>query len=410
MKKVGTQTGDGGETGQLAACRTRTATSRGRLHDETASLERSPYQRDRDRIVHSTAFRRLNHKTQVFVHHEGDHFRSRLTHSLEVAQIARSIARLMRVDEDLAEAIALAHDLGHPPFGHAGERALDAVMADYGGFDHNAQSLRVVTALERKYANFDGLNLTWETLEGIAKHNGPVLTEAGDPAGPYAGQHLPRALRDYNRQHDLELHTWPGIEAQVAAIADDIAYNNHDIDDGFRARSYALDDLARVPLAGRILEEVNRLYPNLEAPRLIYEITRRMIALMIEDVVDEAKRRVAESGANSDSDVRAASDALVGFSPELNGQCEELRFFLLSWVYRNDRVMSVVTAAESIVRDLFTRYMDWDDALPASWQARALGLDEQARAELVCDFIAGMTDRYAVNEHQRLFDRTPELR
>lgn len=344
------------------------------------------------------------------MHHEGDHFRSRLTHSLEVAQIARSIARLMRVDEDLAEAIALAHDLGHPPFGHAGERALDAVMADYGGFDHNAQSLRVVTALERKYANFDGLNLTWETLEGIAKHNGPVLTEAGDPAGPYAGQHLPRALRDYNRQHDLELHTWPGIEAQVAAIADDIAYNNHDIDDGFRARSYALDDLARVPLAGRILEEVNRLYPNLEAPRLIYEITRRMIALMIEDVVDEAKRRVAESGANSDSDVRAASDALVGFSPELNGQCEELRFFLLSWVYRNDRVMSVVTAAESIVRDLFTRYMDWDDALPASWQARALGLDEQARAELVCDFIAGMTDRYAVNEHQRLFDRTPELR
>ena len=360
--------------------------------------------------MHSTAFRRLNHKTQVFVHHEGDHFRSRLTHSLEVAQIARSIARLMQVDEDLAEAIALAHDLGHPPFGHAGERALNAAMESYGGFDHNAQSLRVVTALERKYAAFDGLNLTWETLEGIAKHNGPVLAESGEPAGPYSGGALPRALEGYNEQHDLELHTWPGIEAQVAAIADDIAYNNHDLDDGFRARLYALDDLARVPLAGRVLEEVNRLHPNLEAPRLIYEITRRMITLMVEDVVAEAERRVARSGANSAADVHAASGALVGFSPVLNEQCDELRFFLLSWVYRNDRVMSVVTAAESIVRDLFTRYMDWGDALPPTWQERAAGLDEQARAELVCDFIAGMTDRYAVNEHKRLFDRTPELR
>lgn len=395
---------------RVSDCATRPQDSRGRLHDEAGSPSRSPFQRDRDRIVHSTAFRRLNHKTQVFVYHEGDHFRSRLTHSLEVAQIARSIARLMNIDEDLCEAIALAHDLGHPPFGHAGEKALDAAMAEYGGFDHNAQSLRVVTALERKYALFDGLNLTWETLEGIAKHNGPVLNKKGEPSGPYKDKALPRALQAYRAQHDLELYTWPGIEAQVAAIADDIAYNNHDIDDGFRARAYALDDLARVPLAGRVLEEVNGLYPNLEAPRLIYEINRRLITLMVEDVHAETARRVNKAGATSAADVRAAKKPLVGFSSELSAECDELRFFLLSWVYRDDRVTSVLTAAESIIHDLFVRYMDWPDALPPTWQARAEGREEQERAELVCDFIAGMTDRYANNEHRRLFDRTPELR
>ena len=266
--------------------------SRGRLYAEEACPTRSPFQRDRDRIVHSTAFRRLNHKTQVFIYHEGDHYRSRLTHSIEVAQIARAIARTLALDESLAEAIALAHDLGHPPFGHAGERALDAAMADYGGFDHNGQSLRVVTMLERKYAAFDGLNLTWEALEGLAKHNGPVLGPGGAPTGPHADKGIPRALKAYNDIQDLELATYPGAEAQVAAIADDIAYNNHDIDDGFRAGSYPLDDLAGVTVTGGIIEEIRGLYPDLEASRMIYEINRRLITSMIEDVVCEANLRL----------------------------------------------------------------------------------------------------------------------
>lgn len=384
--------------------------SRGRLHAEATDPNRTPFQRDRDRIVHSTSFRRLNHKTQVFVYHEGDHFRSRLTHSLEVAQIARSIARLLAVDEDLAEAIALAHDLGHPPFGHAGERALDAAMSGHGGFDHNAQSLRVVTSLERKYAAFDGLNLTWEVLEGIAKHNGPVLTRDGKPAGPYAGGRLPRALKAYNDKHDLELETWPGIEAQVAAIADDIAYNNHDIDDGFRARSYSLEDLAEVPLAGRLMGEVSELYPALEAPRLIYEVNRRLISLMVYDVVEQAHQQVARHHPESAQDVRMANGPLISFSENLNRECDELRSFLMSWVYRNDRVMSVMDAAISVLHDLFTRYMDRVETLPDSWQKRVEGLDEKSRAAVVCDFIAGMTDRYAIAEHRRLFDHTPELR
>lgn len=386
------------------------ADSRGRLHVEAEDPNRSPYQRDRDRIVHSTAFRRLNHKTQVFVYHEGDHYRSRLTHSIEVAQIARSIARLLALDEDLAEAIALAHDLGHPPFGHAGERALDAVMAGFGGFDHNAQSMKVVTALERKYATFDGLNLSWETLEGLAKHNGPVLTPDGAPAGPYAGGTLPRALEAYNVHHDLELATWASVEAQVAAIADDIAYNNHDIDDGFRARSYAIGDLAKVPLTGRILSDIKSQHPDLEPSRLIYEVNRRLITRMVYDVVEQARSRVEVAKPRNVHDVRMAKGALIGFSKELNKECDDLRDFLFSWVYRNDHVMSVVERAETIVRDLFSRYMEDAEAMPDNWQKRAHGLDDQGRAEVVCDFIAGMTDRYAVNEHRRLFDHTPELR
>lgn len=394
----------------LAVYAEHAALGRGRLHGEEASPTRSDFQRDRDRIVHSTAFRRLNHKTQVFVHHEGDHYRSRLTHSLEVAQIARSIARTLALDEDLAEAIALAHDLGHPPFGHAGEGALDTAMADFGGFDHNAQSLRVVTALERKYAAFDGLNLTWETLEGIAKHNGPVLSGDGEPAGPYEGKELPRALKSYDETHDLELATWPGAEAQVAAIADDIAYNNHDIDDGFRARSYTLDDLAEVPVTGRIIAEVRKLYPDLEAPRLVYEVNRRLISRMIDDVLGETRSRLTGLAPGSADDVRRAGAPVISFSTDLNVECDDLRFFLLSWVYRNDRVMAVMENAQEIVRDLFARYMDDPDALPEKWRVRADAPDDAARGAQVCDFIAGMTDRYAVNEHRRLFDRTPELR
>jgi dGTPase len=384
--------------------------SRGRLHAEEPTQERSEFQRDRDRIVHSTAFRRLNHKTQVFVFHEGDHYRSRLTHSLEVAQIARSIARTLALDEDLAEAIALAHDLGHPPFGHAGERALDAAMADFGGFDHNAQSLRVVTLLERKYAAFDGLNLSWESLEGIAKHNGPVLTSSGEPAGPYAEKDLPRALKAYNEHQDLELATYASVEAQVASVADDIAYNSHDIDDGFRARSYSLEDLAEVPLTGRLIAKVRANHPDIEAHRLIYEVKRRLISKMIRDVVGEARSRLAGLGPKNADDVRRAGAPVVSLSSGLNLECDDLRFFLLSWVYRHDRIMAVMEDAAMIVRDLFGRYMQDPGSLPDNWQRRVAGLDERARATQVCDFIAGMTDRYAVNEHRRLFDQTPELR
>ncbi len=390
------------------ACRE--AASRGRLYAEDPSPTRSDYQRDRDRIVHSTAFRRLNHKTQVFIYHEGDHYRSRLTHSLEVAQIARAMARTLSLDEDLAEAIALAHDLGHPPFGHAGERALNAAMADYGGFDHNGQSLRVVSVLERKYAAFDGLNLTWESLEGLAKHNGPVVDADGIPIGVYAETGVPRALAAYNEIQDLGLASYPSAEAQVAALADDIAYNNHDIDDGFRAGSYSLDDLAGVPLAGEIIGEIRDTFPQLERARLIYEINRRLITRMIDDAVKEAQRRFAMLMPGDVDDIRNAKNPVVSFSTNMNAACDELRFFLLSWVYRNDRILRIMDDAGQIVQDLFSHYMAQPDAMPAHWYARAKDGDEMTRAANICDFIAGMTDRYAVREHRRLFDRTPELR
>ncbi|MDA7948988.1 MAG: deoxyguanosinetriphosphate triphosphohydrolase [Hyphomicrobiaceae bacterium] len=395
---------------QLASFACHTTKSRGRLHREEPSPTRSDYQRDRDRIVHSTAFRRLNHKTQVFIYHEGDHYRSRLTHSLEVAQIARAIARTLALDEDLAEAIALAHDLGHPPFGHAGERALDAMMSDYGGFDHNGQSLRVVTALERKYAAFDGLNLTWECLEGLAKHNGPVTNAEGEPVGVYAETGLPRALGNYNSVQDLELSSYPSAEAQVAALADDIAYNNHDIDDGFRAGAYALEDLAKVPLAGEVIQEIRGTYPDLEKPRLIYEINRRLITRMVNDAVGEARERLALLKPGSVEDIRNADTAAVSFSPAMNAGCDELRSFLLSWVYRSDRITRIMQDAEQVVADLFSRYMSQPDAMPEHWYARVQGGDESTRATSIADFIAGMTDRYAVREHRRLFDRTPDLR
>ncbi len=398
------------ERKQLAEFACHAAASRGRLHPEVPSPSRSDFQRDRDRIVHSTAFRRLNHKTQVFIYHEGDHYRSRLTHSLEVAQIARAISRTLALDEDLAEAIALAHDLGHPPFGHAGERALNAVMSGYGGFDHNGQSLRVVTALERKYAAFDGLNLTWESLEGLAKHNGPVIDAGGAPVGAYAETGVPRALRNYNAIQDLELASYAGAEAQVAALADDIAYNNHDIDDGFRAGAYALEDLAKVPLAGEIIREIHAAHPDLEKPRLIYEINRRLITRMVDDAVSEAKKRLAELTPRSVNDVRNADKAVVSFSREMNTACDELRVFLLTRVYRSDRIMQIMQDAEQIVADLFSKHMSQPDAMPEHWFGRVEDADEMTRATLIGDFIAGMTDRYALREHRRLFDHTPELR
>jgi dGTPase len=377
--------------------------SRGRLKPEPPSPTRSPYSRDRDRILHATAFRRLNYKTQVFIYHEGDHYRSRLTHSLEVAQIARSLARTLLIDEDLTEALALAHDLGHPPFGHAGERALDAAMRGAGGFDHNAQSLRVVTELERKYASFDGLNLTWETLEGLVKHNGPLL-------GPCATTPVPESILAYSAKQDLELATYPSVEAQAASLADDIAYNNHDMDDGYRADFFTFAELAEVPIAGRALAEVRAAYPGLDGPRLLYEANRRLITAMIDDAIAETRRRLELLAPRSAADIRHAPGAVVAFSPAMQRELDALRTFLAARVYRHERILRIMGDAETVVGDLFGRYSADPLALPPEWREQAPPRATRAFARHVADFIAGMTDRYALAEHRRLFDATPDLR
>ncbi len=387
-----------------AAYATDPATSQGRARPEPACPMRTPFQRDRDRIVHASAFRRLTHKTQVFVYHEGDHYRTRLTHSLEVAQIARAIARMLALDEDLAEALALAHDLGHPPFGHAGERALHAAMAGFGGFDHNAQSFKVVTQLERKYAAFDGLNLSFETLEGLVKHNGPLL---GPGAGADHGVML-RLIGAAGLTDRLYLDLYGPAEAQVAALADDIAYNNHDIDDGVRAGLITLDDLAVAPLAGRFVAAARAT--GAETRRLVYEITRRMITLMVADVVVETRRRVEARNIASLDDVRDAGVPLIAFSDELAGELAGLKAFLFERVYRHPRVMGVMGRAETVVADLFARYWAIPGDLPSGLDPILQTLPPGQRAERICDFVAGMTDRYALEEHRRLFDATPDLR
>jgi dGTPase len=389
------------------------AASRGRAVDEPASPTRTPFQRDRDRIVHSTAFRRLAHKTQVFLPHEGDHLRSRLTHTLEVAQIARALARAFRLDEDLAEALALGHDLGHTPFGHAGERAMDRAMAEFGGFDHNAQTLRVVTRLERRYADFDGLNLTWETLEGLVKHNGPLTDAFGRPLAAAPGETppaaLPYAIRDYAGRQDLWLWSWPSLEAQCAAIADDIAYDAHDIDDGLRAGLIDLADLAGVPLVGDVVDEVRTLHPRLERGRIIQETIRRIITRMIEDVVAESFERIEAHLPGSADDVRNSGRALVGFSEPFVAADREIKRFLFSRVYRCDSVMVEMRLGERVVAELFEAYLESPVELPEEWR-RDLRFDDRFRlARRVCDYVAGMTDRFAVGEHRRLFDDTPDL-
>jgi dGTPase len=384
--------------------------SRGRFHPEAASRSRSPFRRDCDRIIHSTAFRRLKHKTQVFVFDEGDHYRTRLTHTLEVAQIARALARALGLDEDLAEALALAHDLGHPPFGHAGERALDACLAAFGGFDHNAQTLRVVTALERRYPTFDGLNLCWETLEGLVKHNGPLTDRAGNPCGRYRVHGVPETIRDYCRLQDLQLWSFPSVEAQVAAFADDIAYSAHDIDDGLRAELFSLDDLAAVPLPGAIVSRIRASFPGLEAARLVHEFIRRLIGLLIEDLVAETARRLAAQAPRSADDVRQAAAPVAAFSPAIAEVERAIKAFLERRMYRHERVMRVMDEAAGVVRDLFGRYDAHAADLPPEWRDGLAGLDPPARARRIADFIAGMTDRYALAEHARLFDSTPELR
>jgi dGTPase len=384
--------------------------SRGRLHPEPESATRSAFRRDCDRIIHSSAFRRLAYKTQVFVFHEGDHFRTRLTHTLEVTQIARSLARALGLDEDLAEASALGHDLGHPPFGHAGERALDQCLAAHGGFDHNAQTLHVVTALERRYADFDGLNLTWETLEGLVKHNGPLVDRAGEPSERYRKRGLPRAIADYAAVHDLELWSHPGAEAQAGAISDDIAYDAHDIDDGLRADMFRIDDLARLPVLGDTLREIDARHPHIDPARRAHELIRRLITRMIEDVIAESRRRIAERQPGSVEDVRAAGRPLIGFSAAMAEADRAIKGFLYPQLYRHARIMRIMGEAEQVVRRLFDRYLGAPADLPPEWTGGLDPADETGRALRVADFIAGMTDRYAMVEHARLFGSTPELR
>jgi dGTPase len=384
--------------------------SRGRLYPEPVSATRNAFRRDCDRIIHATAFRRLAHKTQVFVFHEGDHFRTRLTHTLEVTQIARSLARALGLDEDLAEALALAHDLGHPPFGHAGERALDRCLATCGGFDHNAQTLRVVTALERRYPAFDGLNLSWETLEGIVKHNGPLTMRDGTPVEAYRERGLPHTIAMDNRTRDLELWSFAGAEAQLAAIADDIAYDAHDIDDGLRAGLFVLDDLAGVPLIRDILRAIREEHPALDAPRLVHELVRRLITAMIEDVVAETAGRLRKLAPRSADDVRHAGQPVAGFSPAMAEADRAIKGFLYPRMYRHERIMRIMGDAERLVCALFARYLERRGDMPAEWAQTADEADEAARLRHIADFIAGMTDRYALTEHARLFDSTPELR
>ena len=366
--------------------------SRGRLHPEPEHEMRSPFQRDRDRVIHSTAFRRLKHKTQVFVYHEGDHYRTRLTHSLEVAQIARSISRVLGLNEDLAEALALAHDLGHTPFGHAGEEALNAEMAEHGGFSHNEQTLRILTKLEHGYAEFDGLNLTWEALEGTVKHNGPL-------AAP-----LPPSIVEYDAQHKLDLDHFPGPEAQVAALSDDIAYNNHDLDDGLRAGLFAVADLADVPLVGPVFHEVATRYPGLEEPRLIHEAIRRMIDRMARDMVEETRSRLADSGARSADDVRTLGRPVAAFSDAMRDNDRALKRFLYERMYRHYRVNRMSHKARRVVRELFQLFIAEPECLPSEWRAAASCDDAASRARTVADYLAGMTDWFALDEHRRLFD------
>jgi dGTPase len=353
--------------------------------------------RDRDRIIHSGAFRRMKHKTQVFVYHEGDYYRTRLTHSLEVAQIARSISRVLLVDEDLAEALALAHDLGHAPFGHAGEDALAAAMTPYGGFDHNAHSLRLVTKLEARYAEFDGLNLTWETLEGIVKHNGPLT-------GPQSkGALLPEAIQEFNQVIDLRLDSFAGVEAQVAALADDIAYNNHDIDDGLRAGLFTVDELLDLPLVGPIFALVMAKYPSIERSRLVHECVRRLITAMIDDALSETRRRVTSLKLQSAEDVRLCGQAVVVFSDEMRAHDRALKSFLFKNMYRHFKVNRVMSKAKRVIADLFHLFLAEPNVLPTNW-AQLCDVPKSVRtARVVSDYIAGMTDRFALQEHRRLF-------
>ena len=385
----------------LAPYASRPDTSRGRFHAEPESPTRSCYQRDRDRIIHSAAFRRLKHKTQVFVQHEGDYYRTRLTHSLEVAQIARSIARVLAVDEDLAEALSLAHDVGHTPFGHAGEEALNVAAAAIGGFDHNAHALRLLTRLEHRYAAFDGLNLTWETLEGLVKHNGPLLREG-------ASHSLAGPISEFDRGWPLELASWPGMEAQIAAIADDIAYVNHDIDDALRAGLFSVDDLATAPLAGAMASQVTEHFGSLELGRFIGETVHRLISALIDDLLAETRARLARTRPQSAADIRCLDAAIVSLSPAMAENLLQLKGFLQQRMYRHPRVLARTAVAKQVVAGLYRKLLDDPSLMPSDWQDAAKGAGEERTARVVRDYIAGMTDRFALVEHRRIFQSEGE--
>ncbi|OWV88778.1 deoxyguanosinetriphosphate triphosphohydrolase [Rhizobium sp. N122] len=382
-------------------------TSRGRLYQEDGSPTRSDFQRDRDRIVHTTAFRRLKHKTQVFIAQDGDHYRTRLTHTIEVAQIARALARALKLDEDLAEGVALVHDFGHTPFGHTGEDALHEVLLPYGGFDHNAQSLRIVTKLERRYAEFDGINLTWESLEGLVKHNGPLLTPEGvGTRGP-----VPQPILDYCELHDLELATYASLEAQVAAIADDIAYNTHDIDDGLRSGYLTFDMLEEIPFLAGLMAEVRARYPHLEPSRFTHEIMRRQITRMVEDVIAVAQERLSLLRPESAADIRAADQVIATFSDRMGETDRQIKAMLFKRIYRNPDIMRIRAGAAKIVTDLFGAYMANPKEMQSHyWVDHIAGLADAPKARHVGDYLAGMTDTYAISAHRRLFDHTPDLR
>ncbi len=370
---------------------TREDSSRGRLHSEDESQFRSCFQRDRDRIIHSSAFRRLKHKTQVFIEHEGDYYRTRMTHTIEVAQVARTIALALGLNEALTEAVALAHDLGHPPFGHAGERALQKLMEPYGGFDHNAQAIRIVTSLERHYAGFDGLNLSWETLEGIAKHNGPV---SGD---------IPYALAEYNGHHDLELNTYAGLEAQVAALSDDVAYCSHDLHDGLRAGLFTTDELQKLPLLDECFCEVDSLFPALDPYRRRHEALRRFFGRMVEDVIEQSLVRLAELEPRSVTDIRLAGRPMVGFSDSFRERLNVVREFLFDRMYRAPGVLEMRRKVNRAIRALFPKFILRKELLPEQWYRDVEAAeDETAIARMVTDYISGMTDRFALQEHRRL--------
>lgn len=367
------------------------ANARGRLYAEEESNFRSPFQRDRDRIIHASAFRRLKHKTQVFIEHEGDYFRTRLTHSIEVAQVARTVAASLGLNVELTEAVALAHDLGHTPFGHTGEEALDRLMQPYGGFDHNAQALRIVTDLERHYAEWDGLNLTWECLEGIAKHNGPLT---GD---------IPWALAEYNARHNLELHTYASAEAQAAALADDIAYNNHDLHDGLRAELFSTDELAELPILGECFARVDAKYPDLNYYRRRHEALRRFFGVLVEDVINVSRHNLADLNPQTVHDVRHAGRMMVQFSPDLWTDLKVIRNFLFERMYRAPAVVEMRVVVTKMVDDLFPFFMENTDELPKQWRKDVADApDKVALARIVADYIAGMTDRFAIQEHTRL--------
>lgn len=389
--------------GERAPYASNPSESRGRLFSEPDSPTRTPFQRDRDRIIHSNAFRRLKHKTQVFIADEGDLYRTRLTHTIEVSQIARALARALRLDEDLAEAIALVHDFGHTPFGHAGEDALDRKMKPYGGFDHNAQGLRIVTKLEHRYPSFDGLNLSWETLEGLAKHNGPLL-------GHYSSEkEVSPYLLEYSSVHDLELNRFAGLEAQCAAIADDIAYNAHDIDDGLRSGLLQIEQLNEVAITADILHDIRQQYPKLDNTRTGYEVIRRQITLMVEDVIQNSVQLIAEMKPNNIDDIHNADKKLVCFSDDMAKKEQQLKKFLFKNLYYHPVVLTRRDVAEQIVGDLFDCYLSAPQSLPYDWYQAALFVDEKQRAQLISDFLSGMTDNYALREYRRLFDRAPNL-